>query len=111
MPRPEPFRFTVEGVTYEMDLCTEHEGYLRETMEEFTSHARRVGGVVKPQPETSEPSPRSSGGRKRVRRRGIGDFNRDRGIAPDWAGSGRAPKIVEEAFDAEFPEGEYVRPE
>ncbi|WP_156250877.1 histone-like nucleoid-structuring protein Lsr2 [Pseudactinotalea terrae] len=40
----QTIRFAVDGVSYEIDLNDKHAAQLREALEKWTSHGRRVGG-------------------------------------------------------------------
>lgn len=40
----ETVKFAVDGVTYEIDLSDENAAKMRETLQFYTDHARRVGG-------------------------------------------------------------------
>lgn len=43
-PASETVSFSLDGVSYEMDLSEEHAAQLREALAQWTSAARRVGG-------------------------------------------------------------------
>lgn len=87
----ETVSFSLDGVSYEIDLSAKNAGRMRDAFAQYVGQARRVGG-------------RSSGGRGRARRAG-GD-NRTAEIR-EWARAnghkvnerGRIPATVIEAYD------------
>ena len=74
-PASQTLEFALDGVTYEIDLCDDHAGQLREGLAGFVGVARRLGGRG-----TLSPSSRSSS-RRRRRGGGSGDAARIR----EWA--------------------------
>jgi nucleoid-associated protein Lsr2 len=91
----ETVSFSLDGVSYEIDLSAKNAGTMRDAFAQYVGQARRVGG-------------RSSGGRGSSRgraRRGGGD-NRTAEIR-EWARSnghkvnerGRIPATIIEAYD------------
>jgi len=90
----ETVSFSLDGVSYEIDLSTKNAKAFRDSLAQYVGTARRVGG-------------RSSGGRAtRGARRGRGGDNRTAEIR-EWARKnghkvnerGRIPAAVVEAYD------------
>jgi hypothetical protein len=90
----ETVSFSLDGVSYEIDLSTKNAKAFRDALAQYVGQARRVGG-------------RSSGGRStRSTRRGRGGDNRTAEIR-EWARKnghkvnerGRIPAAVVEAYD------------
>jgi hypothetical protein len=90
----ETVSFSLDGVSYEIDLSTKNAKAFRDSLAQYVGTARRVGG-------------RSSGGRgTRSARRGRGGDNRTAEIR-EWARKnghkvnerGRIPATVVEAYD------------
>jgi hypothetical protein len=90
----ETVSFSLDGVSYEIDLSTKNAKAFRDSLAQYVGTARRVGG-------------RSSGGRAtRSARRGRGGDNRTAEIR-EWARKnghkvnerGRIPATVVEAYD------------
>jgi hypothetical protein len=91
----ETVSFSLDGVSYEIDLSTKNAKAFREGLAQYVGQARRVGG-------------RASGGRGAARgaRRGRGGDNRTAEIR-EWARKnghkvnerGRIPAAVVEAYD------------
>jgi len=90
----ETVSFSLDGVSYEIDLSTKNAKTFRDALAQYVGQARRVGG-------------RSSGGRSaRSTRRGRGGDNRTAEIR-EWARKnghkvnerGRIPAAVVEAYD------------
>jgi hypothetical protein len=90
----ETVSFSLDGVSYEIDLSTKNAKAFRDALAQYVGQARRVGG-------------RSSGGRStRSARRGRGGDNRTAEIR-EWARKnghkvnerGRIPAAVVEAYD------------
>ena len=90
----ETVSFSLDGVSYEIDLSTKNAKAFRDALAQYVGQARRVGG-------------RSSGGRStRSARRGRGGDNRTAEIR-EWARKnghkvnerGRIPATVIEAYD------------
>jgi len=67
----ETIKFGVDGSGYEIDLCREHAGQLRESFAGYVGAARRASGRTAP----------ASGGGRRRRNRGSGEAAAIR----DWA--------------------------
>lgn len=57
----ETVSLALDGVSYEIDLSSEHAGELREVLSRFVSHARRTGGRVQ-RGRPAVPEKASSGG-------------------------------------------------
>jgi hypothetical protein len=74
-PASQTLEFALDGAAYEIDLCDEHAGQLREGLAGFVGVARRVGsrGALSPNGR--------SAGRRRRRSSGSGDAARIR----EWA--------------------------
>ncbi len=90
----ETVRFGVDGTTYEIDLCREHAGQLRESFAGYVGVARRAAGR----------SSSSGGGGRRRRNRGSGEaaaireWARERGLpVPE---RGRIPADLAEKYAA-----------
>lgn len=66
----ETVTFSLDGVSYEIDLTSAHAAELRDAMATWVGHARKVGG-------------RSAGGRSARARRSSGGA--DAGAIRDWA--------------------------
>ena len=73
-PAGETITFSLDGSKYDIDLCAEHAGQLRESFAGYVGVARRASG------------PAPSGGARRRRNRGSGDaaaireWARERGL-------------------------------
>ena len=88
----ETVSFSLDGVSYEIDLSTKNAAAFRDSLAQYVGTARKVGG--------------SSGGRASARRRSGGGDNRTAQIR-EWARSngqkvnerGRIPATVIEAYD------------
>jgi hypothetical protein len=94
-PAGETLDFALDGVSYEIDVCEQHAGELRDRMATYVGGARRAGG--------RGASPGSSrAGRRRRRGNGSGDAARIR----EWARSqglavperGRIPAELAERY-------------
>lgn len=92
----ETVSFSLDGVSYEIDLSADNATKLRDSFAEWVGHARRVGG-------------RSSGGRSGRRSGGSGRSSSGQsGEIREWARAngytvsdrGRIPAEVKAAFDA-----------
>ena len=91
-PGTETVTFGVDGSSYEVDLCAQHAGELRESFARYVGVARRAGGRG------------STGTGRRRRSRGSGDAARIR----EWARSqglavperGRIPADLAERYAA-----------
>lgn len=96
-PGTETVSFSVDGATYEIDLCEQHATNLRERFAPYIGAGRRGGGR----------SDSSSGRSRRRRSRGSGDAARVR----EWARSqglavperGRIPAELAERYAAAHP--------
>src|SRR4051812_33620858 len=73
-PAGQTVEFALDGAAYEIDVCEQHAGELRDRMAPYVGVARRAGGRG-----TSSPS--RGGGRRRRRAGGSGDAARIR----EWA--------------------------
>jgi hypothetical protein len=93
-PGTQTLAFGVDGSAYEIDLCDDHAGELRDTFARYVGVARRASG------RTGRPG----GGRRRSRRGGDGEAAQIR----EWARSqglavperGRIPAELAEKFAA-----------
>ena len=97
-PAGETVTFGLDGSTYQIDLCSEHAGELRETFAGYVGAARRASG-------RGSSTPASGGTRRRRRSRGSGeaaairDWARERGLAvPE---RGRIPADLAAKYAAE----------
>src|SRR3954447_5051633 len=96
-PGTETVTFSVDGASYEIDLCEQHANNLRERFATYVGAARRAGGR----------SDSSAGRSRRRRSRGSGDAARIR----EWARSqglavperGRIPADLAEKYAAANP--------
>ncbi|QNG17372.1 Lsr2 family protein [Rhodococcus triatomae] len=55
-PADETVEFALDGVQYEIDLSSENAARLRETLDEWVSHARKVSGRRKARGAAGTPS-------------------------------------------------------
>jgi hypothetical protein len=93
----ETVTFALDGVSYEIDLTTEHATELRDALGTWVGHARKVGGR-----STSGRGGSSSGGASRPRR------SSDAGAVRTWAKEngyevserGRISAEIREAYEA-----------
>lgn len=93
-PAAETVTFAVDGVTYEIDLNDPNAAQLREDINRWTEHGRRVGGR---RARTAKPSTATTSSRKR-----------DLGAVREWAKAnghkvsdrGRVPQPILDAYDA-----------
>ncbi|GGC05028.1 histone-like nucleoid-structuring protein Lsr2 [Cellulomonas carbonis] len=91
----ETVSFSLDGVSYEIDLSSENASKLRDSFAEWVGHARRVGG-------------RSGGGRSRRSGGSSRASGGNSGEIREWARAngftvserGRIPAEVKAAFDA-----------
>jgi hypothetical protein len=89
----ETVTFALDGVSYEIDLTTQHAAELRDALGTWVGHARKVGGRRAPG--------RASNG-------GAAHRSTDAGAVREWAKSagytvsdrGRIPAEIREAYDA-----------
>lgn len=84
--------FSLDGVSYEIDLTDTNAGQLRERLAGFVAAARRTGGRVK----RGTPSARPTAVRSADETRQIREWAADNGF--ELAGRGRIPRHVTEAF-------------
>jgi Lsr2 len=95
-PAGQTVEFALDGAAYEIDLCEEHAGQLRDALAGFVGVARRAGGRGALSPNGR------SGSRRRRRSSGSGDAARIR----EWARSqglavperGRIPAELAEKY-------------
>jgi hypothetical protein len=94
----ETVSFSIDGVSYEIDLTSEHANELRESLATWVGHARKTGGRAS-----------SSAGRGRgTRRASGGTSSNDAGAIRDWAKAnghpvserGRISADVKAAYEA-----------
>lgn len=94
----ETVSFSIDGVSYEIDLTSEHANELRESLATWVGHARKTGGRAA-----------SSSGRGRGSRRSSGGSSAsDAGAIRDWAKAnghpvserGRISADVKAAYEA-----------
>lgn len=93
----ETVTFSLDGVTYEIDLADENAAILRQQFEPWIEAGRRISGA------SSAAAPRARGGRKRAVSSG-----RDLAAIRTWANAnghkvsdrGRVPESVLQAYDA-----------
>ncbi len=94
----ETVSFAIDGVTYEIDLTTEHATELRDALATWVGHARKVGGRSGGRSSGGS----SSGGTSRPRR------SSDAGAVRTWAKEngyevserGRISAEIREAYEA-----------
>jgi hypothetical protein len=92
----ETVSFTVDGISYEIDLTAAHAAELRESFATWVGHARKTGGRA------------SSAARGRGRRPAAGGSGVDAGAIRDWAKAnghpvserGRISADVKAAYEA-----------
>lgn len=97
----ETVSFSIDGVSYEIDLTAEHATELRDSLARWVGHARKTGG------RSSSSGGRSSGGRGR-RSSGGSTSSGDAGAIRDWAKAnghpvserGRISAEVKAAYEA-----------
>jgi hypothetical protein len=100
----ETVEYAVDGVTYEIDLTTDHAEALREVFAPYVAAARRTGGRARPgaggrtRSSSSEGAVSKAAGRSREALKAIRDWAKSSG----WAVSdrGRLPGNVVEAYEA-----------
>jgi hypothetical protein len=93
--------FALDGVSYEIDLRESNASRLRDSLEDYVSSARRVGGRVKRAAAVpvSAPAPaRPSDARSKEQTKAIREWAKKNGF--DLADRGRIPANVIEAFEA-----------
>jgi hypothetical protein len=98
--------FSLDGADYEIDLSESNAEYLRNTLDEYVTAARRVGGRIKrntggPRPSTSRPAA------SREQTKAVRDWARNNGF--ELADRGRIPSHVIEAFEAAQSKGKRGR--
>ena len=94
-PAEESVAFSVNGTAYEIDVCREHAGALRDAFAPFVGAARKASG-------------RSGGGRRRRSAAGSGNASGRPGEIREWARSqgisvserGRIPADLAARYDA-----------
>jgi hypothetical protein len=74
----ETVSFSIDGVSYEIDLTSEHAAELRDSLATWVGHARKTGG------RASASAGRARGGR----RASGGTSSSDAGAIRDWANLG-----------------------
>ncbi|MGW1680158.1 histone-like nucleoid-structuring protein Lsr2 [Saccharopolyspora sp. NPDC002376] len=88
--------FTLDGVSYEIDLSADNAAKLRDSMESFVANARKTGGrkrtATKPGKASSTPSTAD-----RERNQAIREWARNQGM--QVSDRGRIPAEIVEAFD------------
>ena len=89
----ETVTFALDGVTYEIDLTTEHAAKLRDEFATWVGHARKVGG------RTSTRSAARTGGssRRRGDAHAIREWAKGKGL--DVSERGRISAEVRKAYD------------
>ncbi|WP_433786824.1 histone-like nucleoid-structuring protein Lsr2 [Actinomycetospora sp. CA-101289] len=100
----ETVEYALDGVTYEMDLSSDHAERLREVFAPYVAAARRTSGRTRSGTSSRRSSSgggggaSSAGGRGRQALKAIRDWAKSSG----WAVSdrGRLPNNVVEAYDA-----------
>ncbi|GEA88122.1 histone-like nucleoid-structuring protein Lsr2 [Cellulomonas cellasea] len=96
----ETVSFSIDGVSYEIDLTSEHANELRESLATWVGHARKTGG------RASSSAGRS--GRSSTRRSSGSSSSGDAGAIRDWAKAnghpvserGRISADVKAAYEA-----------
>jgi hypothetical protein len=90
----ETVGFTLDGVSYEIDLSAKNAAGLRDALATYVAHARKVGGGR----GRSSAKPRSSGGTDRQRTADIRAWAKGAGL--QLSERGRIPASILEAYDA-----------
>jgi hypothetical protein len=90
--------FAVDGAKYEIDLCADHAGQLRDAMAPFVGAARRAGGGGGGAPVRRARAAAARGGGGRDRTAEIREWARANGH--QVSDRGRVPARVVEAYDA-----------
>lgn len=93
-PAAETVSFGLDGITYEIDLNTDHADALRADLAKWIGHGRRTGG-------RKSSSPAAGGTRAGGRREDLGkirEWARDNGF--QVSDRGRISSAVQEAYDA-----------
>jgi Lsr2 len=91
----ETVAFSLDGVTYEIDLSDDHAEKLREHLADFIGSARRIGGRSKR--ATTVPSSTNGAGRSREQTQAIREWARKNGH--DVADRGRIPAGIIQEFE------------
>lgn len=90
----ETVQFSLDGVSYEIDLSENNSGRLRESMADFVRNARRIGGRAR-KPQTASAA---AAGRSRADTEAIREWARANGHA--ISDRGRIPARVLDAYAA-----------
>jgi hypothetical protein len=90
--------FSLDGVSYEIDLTDGNAGKLRDHLAEFISSARRTGGRAK-RTNTLTAVPPTGSGRSREQTQAIREWAKKNGHGVSTRG--RIPAAVIEAFEAQ----------
>jgi hypothetical protein len=93
--------FSLDGADYEIDLTEANAEYLRNTLDEFVTAARRTGGRIKRVTPGAKPASRPAASREQTK--AIRDWAKQNGF--DLADRGRIPAHVIEAFEAAQAKG------
>ena len=100
----ETVEYALDGVTYEMDLSSDHAERLREVLAPYVAAARRTGGRARSGATSRGRSSGGGGGASGARGRGREALKaiRDWAKSSGWAVSdrGRLPSNVVEPYDA-----------
>lgn len=94
-PADETVSFSLDGVSYEIDLSTDNAARLREAMATWTGLARRVGGRQRPTKRQTAPRGAST--------TTVRDWGREHGFAVN--DRGRISAELRAAYDAAHPNG------
>ncbi|MFC3964878.1 histone-like nucleoid-structuring protein Lsr2 [Nocardia jiangsuensis] len=91
----ETIEFALDGVGYEIDLSSANAKKLRDELEAWAKHARRVSGRRR-QPKT--PAPRAKSADNREQTAAIREWARNNGF--EVSARGRIPAEVQQAYRA-----------
>ena len=93
--------FSLDGVSYEIDLRERNAAKLRDSLADFVNSARRTGGRIKrgvTPAQVATAAPRPTDARSKEQTKAIREWARKNGH--DLADRGRIPASVIEAFEA-----------
>lgn len=98
-PADETIVFSMDGVTYEIDLNTTNATRLRESFAPYIDKARKAGGAARAARKDRSAGPRSAGTRERSAE--IRAWAKQHGITVNERG--RIPANILEAFESDDP--------
>ena len=87
--------FGLDGVTYTIDLSAENADHLREVLEPFVAHGRRIGGRKRRGRKPAKPAATAATGRDR--NQAIREWAREQGF--EVSERGRIPAHIAEQYD------------